>query len=92
MRNAIQIAVIDCNLRCRANHKNIFMARSIRKGPFFEGPTRRSTILPHCVDKTYIIENGQHAFEVLITEDMIGHKFGEFVRTKKKALHIKKKS
>ena len=68
------------------------MARSIQKGPFFEGPTRRSTILPHCVDKTYNIENGKQFFEVLVTSEMIGHKFGEFVRTKKKALHTKKKT
>jgi len=67
------------------------MARSILKGPFFEGATRRSTILPHCVDTTYVIENGQYAFEIRVTEDMIGHKFGEFARTKKKAFHIKKK-
>ena len=67
------------------------MARSISKGPFFEGATRRSTILPHCVNNTYVIENGQYAFELLISEEMVGHKFGEFVRTKKKALHIKKK-
>ena len=67
------------------------MARSIRKGPFFEGPTRRSTILPHCVGQTYTIENGQRAFPILVKEDMVGHKFGEFVRTKKKALHVTKK-
>ena len=68
------------------------MARSIAKGPFFEGPSRRSTILPHCVDKTYHIENGKQFFEVFVTTEMIGHKFGEFVRTKKKALHAKKKN
>ena len=65
------------------------MARSIQKGPFYEGPTRRSTILPHCVDKMYNIENGKQYIEVLVTTEMIGHKFGEFVRTKKKALHKK---
>ena len=65
------------------------MSRSIQKGPFYEGATRRSTILPHCFDKTYNIENGQQFIEVFVTPDMIGHKFGEFVRTKKKALHKK---
>lgn len=65
------------------------MARSIQKGPFYEGPTRRSTILPHCIDKTYDIENGKQYIQILVTSEMIGHKFGEFVRTKKKALHKK---
>jgi ribosomal protein S19 len=68
------------------------MARSIKKGPFFEGPTRRSTILPHCAENTYHIHSGKQTFEVLVTPDMIGHKFGEFVRTRKKALHATKKS
>ena len=65
------------------------MARSIQKGPFYEGATRRSTILPHCVEKSYNIENGKQFVEVFVTAEMIGHKFGEFVRTKKKALHKK---
>ena len=67
------------------------MARSIEKGSFFEGATRRSTILPHCLDNTYKIHNGKQFFEISVTSEMIGHKFGEFVRTKKKALHSKKK-
>ena len=65
------------------------MARSIQKGPFFEGPTRRSTILPHCIDNSYNIQNGKKSFNLLVTSEMVGHKFGEFIRTRQKALHVK---
>ena len=68
------------------------MARSLKKGPFFDDtPTRRSTILPSCVNESFAIHNGKQYFQIKVTDEMIGHKFGEFVRTKKKALHVKKK-
>jgi small subunit ribosomal protein S19 len=40
--------------------------------------SRRSTILPQFVGLTFGVYNGRKFVPVLVTEDMIGHKFGEF--------------
>ena len=40
--------------------------------------SRRSTILPQFVGLTFGVHNGQKHVPVLVTEDMVGHKFGEF--------------
>jgi small subunit ribosomal protein S19 len=40
--------------------------------------SRRSTILPQFVGLTFGVHNGHKHMPVLITENMIGHKFGEF--------------
>lgn len=40
--------------------------------------SRRSTILPQFVGLTFGVHNGQKFIPVLITEDMVGHKLGEF--------------
>ena len=43
---------------------------------------RRSTILPQFVGLTFGVHNGQKFLPVLVTEDMVGHKFGEFAPTR----------
>ena len=40
--------------------------------------SRRSTILPQFVGLTFGVHNGQKHIPVSVTEDMVGHKFGEF--------------
>jgi len=44
--------------------------------------SRRSTILPQFVGITFGVHNGNKHVPVLVTEDMIGHKFGEFSPTR----------
>jgi small subunit ribosomal protein S19 len=44
--------------------------------------SRRSTILPQFVGLTFGVYNGRKFIPVLVTEDMIGHKFGEFSPTR----------
>ena len=44
--------------------------------------SRRSTILPQFVGLTFGVYNGQKHIPVSVTEDMIGHKFGEFSPTR----------
>ena len=44
--------------------------------------SRRSTILPQFVGLTFGVHNGQKFLPVLVTENMIGHKFGEFAPTR----------
>ena len=44
--------------------------------------SRRSTILPQFVGFTFGVYNGKKFIPVLVTEDMVGHKFGEFSPTR----------
>lgn len=44
--------------------------------------SRRSTIIPQFIGLTFGVYNGQKHIPVLVTEDMIGHKFGEFAPTR----------
>jgi len=78
------------------------MARSVKKGPFFDQSlfkkielmnkkgekrmcktwSRRSTILPDFVGHTIAVYNGKKFIPVYITENMVGHKLGEFSPTR----------
>ena len=44
--------------------------------------SRRSTIIPQFVGLTFGVHNGRKFVPVLVNEDMIGHKFGEFAPTR----------
>ena len=44
--------------------------------------SRRSTIVPEFVGLTFGVHNGRKHVPVLVSEDMIGHKFGEFAPTR----------
>lgn len=44
--------------------------------------SRRSTILPQFVGLTFGVYNGNKFLPVSVTENMIGHKFGEFAPTR----------
>ena len=45
--------------------------------------SRRSTIFPSFVEHTFAVYNGKEHVPVYVTEDMVGHKLGEFVLTRK---------
>eukprot|EP00466_Bigelowiella_natans_P004186 jgi/Bigna1/86255/estExt_fgenesh1_pg.C_90126 len=49
--------------------------------------SRRSTIIPEFVGLRFEIHNGKDYKPITITEDMIGHKLGEFSPTRKRAIH-----
>ena len=44
--------------------------------------SRRSTIIPEFVGQTFMVHNGKMFHKVLVTEDMVGHKLGEFSVTR----------
>ncbi len=44
--------------------------------------SRRSTILPEFVGMTFAIHNGSKFVPVYVTENMVGHKLGEFAPTR----------
>ena len=45
--------------------------------------SRRSTIFPDFVGHTIAVHNGKDFIPVYVTEDMVGHKLGEFSQTRK---------
>ncbi len=45
--------------------------------------SRRSTIFPSFSGHTFAIHNGRDFIPVYITDDMVGHKLGEFAMTRK---------
>ena len=57
-------------------------ARSSGRKSVIKTWSRRSTILPQFVGLTFGVYNGQQFIPVLVNEDMIGHKFGEFSPTR----------
>jgi small subunit ribosomal protein S19 len=56
--------------------------RSSGRNEVIRSWSRRSTILPQFVGLTFGVHNGKKFVPVLVTEDMIGHKFGEFSPTR----------
>ncbi len=44
--------------------------------------SRRSTIMPDFIGLTIAVHNGRHHVPILITENMVGHKLGEFAPTR----------
>ena len=71
------------------------MARSVWKGPFVEESLIKKvekeknnpTILPDFVGISFLIYNGKKFIPITISEDMVGHKFGEFAPTRQFAGH-----
>ncbi|PWZ01484.1 ribosomal protein S19/S15 [Testicularia cyperi] len=74
-------------------------SRSAWKGPFFVAfpnladalknntairtNARSCTILPNFVGLKFMVHNGKHHIPLTVTEDMVGHKLGEFAPTRK---------
>nr|YP_009399759.1 ribosomal protein S19 [Digenea simplex]ARW69578.1 ribosomal protein S19 [Digenea simplex] len=51
--------------------------------------SRASTIIPNMIGHTIAVHNGKQHFPVFVSEQMIGHKLGEFVPTRTFRSHIK---
>jgi len=52
---------------------------------------RSCTIVPEFVGQTFQVHNGRTFIEVVVTEDMVGHKLGEFSLTRTFRGHTNKK-
>ena len=53
--------------------------------------SRRSTIFPDFVGHTFAVHNGKDFIPVYVTEEMVGHKLGEFALTRKFGGHAGQK-
>ncbi len=71
------------------------MSRSKWKGPYLEksilshkrsqkNTSKNSEVVPRFIGFEFFIYNGKNFSKLLVNENMIGHKFGEFVLTRKK--------
>ncbi len=49
--------------------------------------SRRSTVLPDMVGLTFAVHSGKKFVPVFVTENMVGHKLGEFVPTRRFVAH-----
>ena len=58
--------------------KKAEVARASGRNDVIKIWSRRSTILPNFVGITFGVYNGHKFIPVLVTENMVGHKFGEF--------------
>jgi small subunit ribosomal protein S19 len=52
---------------------------------------RRSTIVPEFIGHTFKVHNGRAFLDVFVTEDMVGHKLGEFSISRTFRGHTNKK-
>jgi small subunit ribosomal protein S19 len=62
--------------------KKVEENRRSTKKPVIKTWSRRSTILPEMVGLTFAVHNGRKFIPVFVTENMVGHKLGEFAPTR----------
>jgi small subunit ribosomal protein S19 len=62
--------------------RKVLNAQETRSRNIIKTWSRRSTILPEFVGLTFAVHNGKKFLPVFITEDMVGHKLGEFAPTR----------
>jgi small subunit ribosomal protein S19 len=62
--------------------KKVTQAQSSRSNQVIKTWSRRSTILPEMVGITLAVHNGRKFIPVFVTENMVGHKLGEFSPTR----------
>ena len=76
-RSVWKVPFVDGYLLKKAKAMN----ESTKKGSI-KTWSRRSTIVPQFVGLTFGVYNGKKFVSVLVTEGMVGHKFGEFAPTR----------
>jgi small subunit ribosomal protein S19 len=62
--------------------KKVEVATAARDRKPIKTWSRRSTILPNFIGLTIAVHNGKQHVPVLISENMVGHKLGEFALTR----------
>jgi small subunit ribosomal protein S19 len=62
--------------------KKVQVARQANDRKVIKTWSRRSTVLPDFVGLTFAVHNGKKFIPVYVTENMVGHKLGEFAVTR----------
>ena len=63
--------------------KKVQMLNETGKKEVIKTWSRRSTIYPEFIGHTFAVHNGKEFIPVYVTEDMVGHKLGEFSLTRR---------
>jgi small subunit ribosomal protein S19 len=72
-------------------HKRVeAMSRSNKREPIRTW-ARACTVVPEFVGHTFMVHNGKQFLKVFVTEEMVGHKLGEFAPTRTFRGHSSKK-
>jgi small subunit ribosomal protein S19 len=75
------------SLKRETNEMQKIFMKKIMKGNNIKTECRDIIIIPQFVGKTARIHNGKEFLSLLIQKEMIGHRLGEFVLTRKKVEH-----
>jgi small subunit ribosomal protein S19 len=74
---------------------DVKLAKRVARGEGKSAPiktwSRRSTITPDFIGLSFLVHNGRQHMKVFVTEDMVGHKLGEFAHTRVFRGHTNKK-
>lgn len=62
--------------------KKVLEAQKSSSNKVIKTWSRRSTVLPEMVGNTFAVHNGKKFIPVFVTENMVGHKLGEFSPTR----------
>ena len=62
--------------------EKVLHARETQSRKVIKTWSRRSTITPEFIGLTFAVHNGRKFLPVFVTEDMVGHKLGEFSPTR----------
>ena len=62
--------------------KKVDVANKVNDRKMIKTWSRRSTITPDFVGHTFAVHNGRKFITVFVTENMVGHKLGEFAPTR----------
>ena len=62
--------------------EKVLHARETQSRKVIKTWSRRSTITPEFIGLTFAVHNGRKFLPVFVTEDMVGHKLGEFAPTR----------
>jgi small subunit ribosomal protein S19 len=60
----------------------VWVAREANDRRVIKTWSRRSTVIPEMVGMTFAVHNGKKFIPVFVTENMVGHKMGEFAPTR----------
>lgn len=69
--------------------KKVDTAKAKKDKKIIKTWSRRSTITPEFVSLTFAVHNGKKFIPVYVTENMVGHKLGEFSPTRTFRGHVK---
>ena len=62
--------------------KKVLEANKVKNNKVIKTWSRRSTIFPEMVGITFAVHNGKKFIPVFVSENMVGHKLGEFSPTR----------